>query len=119
MGFLLVAFVKYYMNTYTTLHDLSLLTFFLLMNVQLIITRVEGILPISFGIVYGVINTWLMMITWLERFTGNANFLFFQIIVLDAFVIFVFVQVFMAVDAKRKKYAKELLPEENVKGDVV
>ena len=98
------------MNTYTTLHDLSLLVFLMLMNARLISTRVEGVLVISFGIVYGVINTWLMMITWIERFTGNANFLFFQIIVLDAFITFIFVQVFMAVDAKRKKYTKELLP---------
>jgi hypothetical protein len=35
--------------------------------------------------------------------------------VLDAFTVILFVQVFMAVDAKRKKYFRELLKTEDMK----
>jgi len=115
VGFLMVAFVKMVMNQYPSLHDLSILTFMVLMNITFMVKHVEAFVFISGGIVYGVINTWLLTITWLHRFSGNANFLFFQIIVLDAFIVIMFIQAFMAVDTKRKKYAQELLREEDRK----
>lgn len=105
VGYLMVAFVKMIMNPYPTLHDLSILTFLVLMNIRLINTRVEGFTVIVGGILQGSLNTALLLITWLHRFSGNANFFFFQIIGLDAFTVILFIQIFMAVDAKRKKYA--------------
>ena len=115
VGYLLVAVVKMIMNPYATLHDLSMLSFFVLMNIILITRHVEGFFFILGGILYGTINTWLLLVTWLHRFSGNANFFFFQIIVLDAFVVILFIQVFMAVDTKRKKYCLELLSVEDRK----
>ena len=115
VGFLLLAFVKLIMNPYPTLHDLSILSFLILMNMTLVLSKVEAFVFICCGILYGIINTWLLLITWLHRFSGNANFFFFQIIVLDAFIVILFIQVFMAVDTKRKKYANELLCEADKK----
>ena len=77
MGFLLVAFVKMIMNPYPTLHDLSIISFLVLMNITMVLRKVEGFVFIACGILYGVINTWLLLITWLHRFSGNANFFFF------------------------------------------
>ena len=114
-GFLLVAFLKLIMNPYPTLHDLSILSFLILMNLTLVLSKVEAFVFICCGILYGTINTWLLLITWLHRFSGNANFFFFQIIVLDAFIVILFIQVFMAIDTKRKKYANELLRDEDKK----
>ena len=115
VGFLLLSFVKLIMNPYPTLHDLSILSFLVLMNSTLVLSKVEAFVFISCGILYGIINTWLLLITWLHRFSGNANFFFFQIIVLDVFIVILFIQVFMAVDTKRKKYSNELLREEDKK----
>ena len=115
VGFLLLSFVKLIMNPYPTLHDLSILSFLVLMNLTLVLSKVEAFVFISCGILYGIINTWLLLITWLHRFSGNANFFFFQIIVLDVFIVILFIQVFMAVDTKRKKYSNELLREEDKK----
>ena len=115
VGFLLLSFVKLIMNPYPTLHDLSILSFLILMNLTLVLSKVEAFVFICCGILYGIINTWLLLITWLHRFSGNANFFFFQIIVLDVFIVILFIQVYMAVDTKRKKYANELLREEDKK----
>ena len=114
-GFLLVSFVKLVLNTYPSLHDLSTLAFVLLMNITFVKRQVEALIFICAGILYGVINTWLLSITWLHRFSGNANFLFFQIIALDAFIVIMFVQIYMGVDSQRKKYAEELLRKEDKK----
>lgn len=91
VGFLLLSFVKMVMNPYPTLHDLSIVIFFLLMNITLISTYVEAFTFIVFGILYAVINTGLMLVTWLHRFSGNSNFLFFQDIVLDSFLVILFI----------------------------
>ena len=82
------------------------------MNITFIIRYFEALLFICAGILYGLINTWLMLITWLHRFSGNANFLLFQIIALDGFVLAIFLQAFKGMDKKRRKYARELLNEE-------
>lgn len=105
------------MNPYPTLHDFSTLAFFTILNITFVTRYVEALLFISFGILYGFINTWLLSITWLHRFSGNANFLYFQIIALDVFTVIMFLQIFMGIDAKRKKYAKELLRPEDQKKD--
>mmetsp|Transcript_9661 Transcript_9661/g.13180 ORF Transcript_9661/g.13180 Transcript_9661/m.13180 type:complete len:217 (+) Transcript_9661:830-1480(+) len=115
LGFLMVTFVKVVMNPYPTLHDFSTLSFVALMNITFMSHYVEAFLFLVFGILYGFINTWLLAITWLHRFSGNANFLFFQIVALDALTVIMFLQVFMGADAKRKKYAKELLRKQDRK----
>lgn len=91
VGFLLLSFVKMVMNPYPTLHDLSIVVFFLLMNITLVNSYVEASTFILFGILYAVINTGLMLVTWLHRFSGNSNFLFFQDIVLDSFLVILFI----------------------------
>ena len=111
----MVSFVKMVMNPYPTLHDLSIVVFLIFMNVTLVTRYVEGFLFLAFGVFYGVINTGLMLVTWLHRFSGNANYLFFQVVVLDAFLVILFIQIFMAVDQKRKKYGQELLREQDKK----
>ena len=116
MGFLLVTFTKIVMNPYPTLHDFSMLAFLGLMNITFMTRQVEAFLFIIGAILFGMINTLLLAITWLHRFSGNANFLYFQIIALDAWTVILFLQVFMGIDAKRKKYARELLrPEDRIK----
>ena len=114
-GFLLIAFIKMIFNPYPTLFDLTTLAFLILMNITLITNRVEAISFMTGGIFYGCINTWLLLRTWQEHFSGNANFVFFQIIAMDAFIIIFSIQVFQAIDQKRKKYAQELLRIEDRK----
>ena len=86
-GFLLVAFIKMILNPYPTLFDLTTLAFLILMNITLVTNRVEAVSFITGGIFYGCINTWLLLRTWLEHFSGNPNFVFFQIIAMDVFIV--------------------------------
>ena len=115
VGFLLIAFVKHMLNPYPTLHDLSIVSFLILMNITFVLKHVEAFVFLSFATFYGTITTWLMMILWLHRFSGNANFLFFQIIAMDTFLTLIFLQSYMGLDTKRKKYAQELLKPEDRK----
>ena len=78
----MIAFVKFVWNQYSTLHDLSIVIFFVLMNINLVFKNVEGVYFLFAGIFYGVCNTLFLWITWLRRFSGNANFFYFQIIAL-------------------------------------
>jgi len=91
MSFFLVSFVKAIMNPYPTLHDLSIVLFLTLMNITLVNSYVEAFTFIIFGLLFGVINTGLMLVTWLHRFSGNANYLFFQDIVLQALLVILFI----------------------------
>ena len=113
LGFLFVAFIKIVMNPYPTLHDFSVLGFLLFMNISFLVNYVEALLLGVFALIYGMTNTWLLGITWLHRFSGNANFMYFQIIALDVTCVLMFLFVFMGADAKRKKYAKELLEKKD------
>ena len=112
-GFLLVSLIKIVMNPYPTLHDFSVLGFMMFMNIRFLVNYVEALLLGVFAIIYGMSNTWLLGITWLHRFSGNANFMYFQIIALDVTCVLIFLFIFMGVDAKRKKYAKELLEKKD------
>lgn len=107
-GILLISFVKVIMNAYPTLFDLSFVVFFILMSITFVKNYVEGFYFMSFALIYAVANTGFLWITWLRRFSGNANFFFFQVIVLNAFLVLLYLQVFLGVDGKRKKYAREL-----------
>jgi hypothetical protein len=44
-----------------------------------------------------------MWVTWVDRFSGNANFFYFQTIIFNLFHAILFVQLFTAIDKKRKK----------------
>ena len=108
-GFLFVSMIKIVLNPYPTLHDFSVLGFLMFMNIRFLINYVEALLLGVFALIYGMSNTWLLGITWLHRFSGNANFIYFQIVALDVTCVLLFLFAFNGVDAKRKKYAKELL----------
>ena len=109
LGFLVISFVKLILNPYPTMHDISVMAFMVLMNITFINSYVEGFVFLACAIFYGTLNTWFMTITWVHRFSGNANFLFFQIIALDVFLVVLFIQIYIGIDTKRKKYGEELL----------
>ena len=76
-GVLLISFVKMIMNPYPNLHDLSFIVFFTLMSITMVQNYVEGFYFMSAGLLYAVANTGFLWITWLKRFSGNANFFYF------------------------------------------
>jgi hypothetical protein len=69
---------------------------------------VEGHLPTSFLLIFASLNTLFMWITWLDRFSGNANFFYFQTIVYNFILIVTFIQIFNGVITKTLKYQKEM-----------
>ena len=71
------AFTKIILYQYPTLLDLNILTFIAMLNLNMTLKNVEGLIVIIFGIVYSILNTIFMWITWLDRFSGNANYLYF------------------------------------------
>lgn len=110
-GLFLISFIKFVMNAYPNLHDVSVIIFFMLMSITFVMNYVEGFYFLLAGLVFGISNSVFLWITWLERFSGNANFFFFQAIVVKAFLVLLFIQVFMGLDSKRKKYTRELCQE--------
>lgn len=88
---LLVSIVKYIMNPYPTLHDLNQVFFFFLMNVTLVTNFVESLYFLMAGIFYAISNTLFLWITWMTKFSGNANFYYFQTVVLNAFIVLLFI----------------------------
>ena len=108
-GLLLLSYVKFIMNPYPNLHDFSVIIFFTLMSITTVLHYVEGFYFMSAGLLFAIANSGLLWVTWLKRFSGNANFFYFQTIVFNAFLVLLYLQVFIAVDQKRKKYAKELV----------
>jgi len=94
---------------------LNILVFLLSLNRDMILQHVQGILLILFGLVYSVINSLFMWITWIDRFSGNANFFFFQVIVYNAFLVILYSQLFKAVDKTRKHYERKRGEKQNKK----
>ena len=94
------------MNAYPSLHDLSISVLFVILDWKFVSKHVELLYIFIGGTFYAVVNTALLWITWLQRFSGNANFFYFQTIAYNAFFVLFFIQVYIAVDKKRKKYAK-------------
>ena len=76
-GVLLISMIKLVMNAYPTLHDLSIAIFFVLMSITLVQNQVEGFYSLLAGIGYAILNTLFTWVTWLKRFSGNANFFYF------------------------------------------
>lgn len=107
-GFLMLSMIKLILNPYPTLHDLNIAIFFFLMNITLIMHYVESLYPLLCIVGYSIVNSLFLWITWLERFSGNANFFYFQTIAFNASLVFLFLQLMYSADSKRKKYANEL-----------
>ena len=73
----MISFVKFVMNRYPTLHDLSFIVFYVLMSFSLVCRYVEAFYFLVAGVLYAIGNTLFLWITWLKRFSGNANFFYF------------------------------------------
>jgi len=104
------SFIKMTMYQYPTLLDLNILLFVALLNLNMILKHVEGLIIIGGGIIYCIMNTIFMWITWIDRFSGNANYFYFQTIAYNLFLALLFIQLYKAIDKKRKKIQKLLLP---------
>lgn len=76
-GVLILSIVKIVMNPYPCLDDLSLTVFFIALNLSFILKNVGALLLFIIGPVYAIVNSGFLWITWLERFSGNANFFYF------------------------------------------
>ena len=91
------------LSRYPSLFDLQLQAFALCLAPELVLKHVEGQLIILFGLVYSLQNTLFMWITWVDRFSGNANFFYFQTIVYQLFHSVLFIQLYGALDKERKR----------------
>ena len=65
------------MGAYPTLHDLNSIFFFLLMSINFVKSYVEAFYFLVAGILYAIANSAFLWVTWLKRFSGNANFFYF------------------------------------------
>jgi hypothetical protein len=75
---------------YPNLTDLNMIMFGVALNWKML-RHVEGLVVISFGIVYCMQNVLYLWITWIDRFSGNANFFYFQTIVYNLFLSILFI----------------------------
>jgi hypothetical protein len=97
----LVAFIKVVFNQYPLLLDIQVIQFLLICcNLRFANKYIEGHLLIAYVIIFSALNTLFMWITWLDRFSGNANFFYFQTIVYNFILIVLFIQVFNGVNTK-------------------
>ena len=87
-----------------TVIDLNLIMLTVTFRLNFVLKHLEGLIVIVVGIIYSILNTLFMWITWLDRFSGNANFFYFQTIVYNVFLASMYSQLFKAIDKKRKKY---------------
>ena len=73
-GFLLIAILKAVFNPYPTLHEINVIIVCLLMNINLAIHYVEGFYLLISILCYSFVSIAIAWNTWLNRFSGNANF---------------------------------------------
>ena len=105
----MLTFMKIVFNQYPLLIDLQIVIFVMVCcNIRYVNKYVEGHLPTSFLLIFAALNTLFMWITWLDRFSGNANFFYFQTIVYNFVLIVTFIQMFNGVITKTLKYQKEM-----------
>jgi hypothetical protein len=65
-------------NPYPVFSDLHQLVFVMAgLNLRFITRHIEGQSLLIFWIFFSGINTFFMWLVWLDRFSGNPNFLFF------------------------------------------
>ena len=91
VGLLIIHFVKAIMNNYPTLHEINMLVFFTFMSITFVTRHVEALYFFIAGIGYALINSLFLWITWLGRFSGNANFFYFQVLALHSFIVLLFI----------------------------
>jgi hypothetical protein len=75
-GFLFANIIKAIFNPYPTLHDFNIIIFGMLMNITLIFKYVEGLYFWILVLFYSFGSSALAWNTWLDRFSGNANFFY-------------------------------------------
>ncbi|CDW83503.1 phospholipase carboxylesterase family protein [Stylonychia lemnae] len=90
---------------YPTLFDFNMILM-IVFSFYKILRHVEGLIIIAFGFIYCMQNVLYLWITWVERFSGNANFFYFQTIVYNAFLTIAFIQLFQSLNTKAKKFQK-------------
>lgn len=74
----LLVYVKVVLAPYPILLDQQLFLFALIaLNFRFFIKYVEGIMILAIIAIFSVFSTIFMWITWLDRFSGNANFFYF------------------------------------------
>jgi len=105
----LVVFMKTVFSQYPTVMDLHIVGFCLVcLNLRFIKYLEAKILTIFIFGITGV-NTLFMWLTWLDRFSGNANFFFFQSMVFNLCLVVLFIQAYQSLNTKLLKY----LPTQN------
>ncbi len=70
--------------------------------------KMTGKLMIFQAFSFTMINSMLMWNTWMRRFSGNANFFFFQTVVSNVMLDVVVIQIFDNVNKKTNKYVEEV-----------
>ena len=93
------------MFQYPTIFDLEIYLFVSFLVLGLILRRVEGLMVLVVAVVLFTLSTALMWLTWMTRFSGNANFFYFQTCLFNFALIIIFTQIYKAIDKKRKKYS--------------
>lgn len=85
------------------------------MNFKFIKSKVELVYVLAICCLYAAQASVFLWITWLRRFSGNANFFYFQTLAYNAFLVLIFIQVYVAVDEKRKRFSRAVDPEKQTK----
>lgn len=75
-------------------------------NMRIAISKIEARLVIAFVLVFAIICSMILFNTWLDRFSGNVNFFYFQTIVYNFLLVVIFIQMFQALSQKIKTYQK-------------
>ena len=97
----LLGFIKVVFNQYPLLLDIQVMQFLLVCcNMRFALKYIEGHLALAYLLIFSVLNTLFMWITWLDRYSGNANFFYFQTIVYNLVLIVLFIQFFNGVNTK-------------------
>jgi len=81
-GITIITLTKLVMNQYPCLDDLSIAVFFVVLDLKFILKHVQALLLFTLGTIYAIFNSGFLWITWLKRFSGNANYFYFQTLVL-------------------------------------
>ena len=105
----LLCFQKVVFNQYPLLVDINM-AFFCLAVVMLRFSYFKMTARLIMFQVYSttIINSMLMWVTWMRRFSGNANFFFFQTVVANIVLDVVIIQIYDSMNRKNFKYFHEI-----------
>jgi hypothetical protein len=101
--------MKLLFGQYPSIHDYEMMCFFVLLNITVVKKYSEGFNFLMFASPTTYLISASMYVTWLARFSGNANLFYFEVVVAATFETMFIISSLHAIDAKRKKYSKELL----------